>query len=176
MSLAPTGIDNQPLQTIEWVDPAILRANSYNPNHVAPTEMALLKVSILEDGWTQPIVVRADNEIVDGFHRFTLATTDEDVMALTDGYVPVVRLTVGDMAHQRMSTIRHNRARGSHIVSRMGEIVRALLDEGLSPEEIAIRLGMEDEEVERLADTAGMTVRGAAEGFNKGWTADTQRK
>ena len=30
--------------------------NTYNPNSVAPPEMKLLYLSILEDGYTQPIV------------------------------------------------------------------------------------------------------------------------
>src|SRR5262245_27363791 len=145
---AKSGIENQPLNVVEWVDPKTLRANHYNPNKVAPPEMDLLKISILEDGWTQPIVARPDGEIVDGFHRYTLGSTDPDVPALTGGLVPVVRLRDADMAHQMMSTIRHNRARGTHRVIRMAEIVTALKDQGLSEDEIMHRLQMEDEEVE----------------------------
>jgi ParB-like chromosome segregation protein Spo0J len=167
---AKPGIENQPVGRIEWVDPATLRANSYNPNHVAPPEMELLKLSILEDGWTQPIVARLDNEIVDGFHRWTLGSKDPEVRALTGGLVPVTRLNAADMAHQMMSTIRHNRARGTHRVIRMADIVRSLAKEfGLPEEDIMRRLGMEDEEVERLIDHGGMTQRGRAEGFGNGW-------
>ena len=167
---AKPGTENQPLNVVEWVDPKTLRANHYNPNKVAPPEMDLLKISILEDGWTQPIVARPDGEIVDGFHRYTLGSTDPDVQALTGGLVPVVRLRDADPAHQMMSTIRHNRARGTHRVIRMAEIVRALAkDHCLSEEEIMRRLGMEDEEVERLIDASGMTVRGRAVEFGTGW-------
>jgi ParB-like chromosome segregation protein Spo0J len=166
---AKAGTENQPLNKIEWVDPKTLRANSYNPNRVAPPEMKLLKTSILEDGWTQPIVARIDGEIVDGFHRFTLGSTDPDVMALTGGLVPVVRLLDPDMAHQMMSTIRHNRARGTHRIVNMSKIMAALKEEGLSDEEIQRRLSMEEEEVERLLDHSGMTNRGRAEGFGNGW-------
>lgn len=167
---AKPGIENQPLNVVEWVDAKTLRANHYNPNKVAPPEMDLLKISILEDGWTQPIVARPDGEIVDGFHRYTLGSTDPDVGALTGLLVPVVRLRGADLAHQMMSTIRHNRARGTHRVIRMADIVRALAkDHALSEEEIMRRLGMEDEEVERLIDASGMTVRGRAEEFGTGW-------
>lgn len=167
---AKPGTDNQPVGSVEWVNPADLRANSYNPNHVAPPEMELLALSIMEDGWTQPIVARPDGEIVDGFHRFTVGSTHEGVMALTGGLVPVVRLRDADPAHQIMSTVRHNRARGTHAVLAMSDIVRTLADEySLSEAEIMERLGMEDEEVERLHDTSGMTVRGKGEGFNTGW-------
>ena len=169
----PQGKDNQPLSAITWVDPKTLHANSYNPNKVATPEMRLLKTSILEDGWTQPIVARPDGEIVDGFHRWTLGSTDKDVKAMTGGLVPVVRLQDADMAHQMMSTVRHNRARGSHAVLKMADIVRDLRDkEGLTEQEIMARLSMEDEEVERLYDASGMIKRGRSEGFNKGWEPD----
>lgn len=164
------GLDNMPVNAVEWVDPKTLRANNYNPNHVAPTEMELLKLSIMEDGWTQPIVAREDGEIVDGFHRYTLGSTDPDVQEMTGGLVPVVRLRNADPAHQMMSTIRHNRARGTHKVLRMADIVRSLAKEfKLGEAEIMERLGMEDEEVDRLLDASGMVVRGSAEEFSKGW-------
>lgn len=160
---------NQPIDTIEWVDPHTLKANGYNPNHVAPVEMELLKTSILETGWTQPIVVnRATREIVDGFHRWTTGK-DPKVGKMTGGLVPVVFVDI-DPAHQRLATVRHNRARGSHAVLRMADIVRELVDNhGMAFDEVMKRLGMDDEEVERLYDTGGMTKRGSAEGFAKGW-------
>ena len=69
----------QPLNNIQWVDRETLKPNNYNPNKVAPPELKLLKVSILEDGWTQPIVINSDNTIVDGFHRWTVSD-DKDVL------------------------------------------------------------------------------------------------
>jgi hypothetical protein len=73
-------------------------------------------------------------------------------------------------AHQMMSTIRHNRARGTHGVLRMGAIIRQLADDFAIPEEeIMRRLGMEDEEVDRLRDARGMIERGSAAAFANGW-------
>lgn len=164
----PNGIENQPVSNIQWVDRDKLHANQYNPNHVSPREMRLLKISIVEDGWTQPIVARTDGQIVDGFHRWLTSDTQE-VRAMTGGKVPVVYLDVPP-EHQMMSTIRHNRARGNHGVLKMAEIVRHLVDnENLSFEEVGNRLQMEEEEVDRLYDQSGMTVRGSKEGFNMGW-------
>ncbi len=70
-----------------------------------------------------------------------------------------------------MSTIRHNRARGEHGVLPMAEIVRALLAAGKDPADIAFLLQMEDEEVERLAERAGLpaVVSRQHADFNKGW-------
>lgn len=91
---------------------------------------------------------------------------------MTDGFVPVVRLFPPATGDQMLSTIRHNRARGEHGVLPMAEIVRALIDvEGLTPEQVMVRCGMEKEEVMRLYDRGGMTERGTQgkEGFSRGW-------
>lgn len=147
--------DKQPIDNIRWVDRNTLKPNYYNPNKVASPELKLLKVSILEDGWTQPIVINSDNEIVDGFHRWTVSA-DPDIYLQTDGKVPVVMLAEQDASHQKMSTIRHNRARGTHGVLPMAEIVQSMLNDGLVMEEIMHRLQMEKEEVIRLANRVGI--------------------
>jgi hypothetical protein len=163
------GRDAQPVNAITWVHRDDLHANNYNPNHVAPPELELLITSILEDGWTQPIVAQPDGEIVDGFHRWTVSG-DPRVYAMTEGFVPVVRLSGVGTDHQMMSTIRHNRARGMHAVLPMADIVRRLIDdEGLSRAEVQARLAMESEEVDRLYDRSGMTKRGSRADFNHGW-------
>lgn len=150
-----------------------LASNLWNPNVQAPPELRLLKTSILENGWTQPIVVRDHGdryEIVDGFHRWTVAEHRE-IAALTDGQVPVVVLPPTDEATARMATVRHNRARGTHHVLGMSSIVSDLIGRGLAPEEVGRRLGMDAEEVDRLADRGDMLKRHAADDFNTGWTA-----
>lgn len=161
-----------PISNVRWVPREKLRANAWNPNIQATPEFELLKVSILENGWTQPIVVTPDGEIVDGFHRWKLSA-DPEIAALTDGLVPVVRLPDADIATLKMSTVRHNRARGTHAVLRMADLVRDLAQKhGVAEEEIMRRLGMEDEEVERLIDTSGMTARGRGKSFSTGWVPE----
>lgn len=166
-----------PLDSVRWVDPATLHANSYNPNRVFTPEMRLLKQSILEDGWTQPIVIRVNGEIVDGFHRWTLAMSDVDVRAASGGLCPVVTLDASrTAADQMIATVRHNRARGQHGILKMGEIVRALLEQGLNPEQIEQRLGMEDEEVSRLSDMRGSPDQAGRESFGQGWVPSSKKK
>ena len=162
-------LKNQPISNMEWVNPEDLRANDYNPNHVAPPEMRLLKLSILENGWTQPIVIREDGEIVDGFHRWSLALKDKEIKKLTDGLCPVVKLqdTGPDLA--RLATIRHNRARGNHYVVKMSEIVHDLKDMGMAETEIGTRLGMDPEEVTRLVQKGNSLERNGKAEFSKGW-------
>lgn len=146
---------NQPISEVKWVQRDTLQPNGYNPNRVAPPELKLLKISILEDGWTQPIVINPDNEIVDGFHRWTVSG-DAEIAALTDGLVPVVVTKPRDAAQQKMATIRHNRARGTHGVLDMSNIIQSMIEDGLSQQEIMSRLQMESEEVVRLALRAGI--------------------
>lgn len=169
--------EKQPIARVQWVDRDELRANEYNPNHVAPIEMELLMTSILADGWTQPIVAKPDGEIVDGFHRWTVSAKDS-IWNMTDGKVPVVYVEP-DKSDQYASTIRHNRARGNHGVEHMAHIVRALIDdERKSYEEVMKMCGMEWEEVDRLYDTSGMTGRGSYEdgAFSAGWKPNDKRE
>lgn len=174
MTKADRKCDSQPIALIQWVPRDDLSANDWNPNRQAPPEFRLLVLSILENGWTQPIVVRAHDggerlEIVDGFHRWR-ASEKPEVYALTDGLVPVVVLPETDDTLARLATIRHNRARGTHGVLPMADIVADLLEKGLDADEIGRRLGMDEEEVDRLADRGVMTKRGAGAEFGKGWT------
>ena len=52
----------EPVDCVAWVKADSVGANDYNPNSVAPPEMKLLEHSILEDGYTQPIVSWINNE------------------------------------------------------------------------------------------------------------------
>jgi ParB-like chromosome segregation protein Spo0J len=166
------GIDRQPISQIEWVPRDWLVENDYNPNHVAPPELELLKLSILEDGWTQPIVVFELSPkklaVVDGAHRWRTSALDE-VAAMTNGRVPVVRLK-GKREDLMIATIRHNRARGVHGVLPMAAIVGELL-KSMPADEIERRLQMEDEEVNRLAEKDGLpdVVRRTKDQFSSGW-------
>ena len=113
-------------------------------------------------------------EIVDGFHRWTLISTDSEVQEITGGLVPVVRIAP-DPAQQRMATIRHNRARGAHQVLKMADIVGELVELGLEPAEIAQRVGMDMEEVNRMI-FRGDKIRNAEDEFTESWRpAPTQR-
>lgn len=160
---------NQPLNDVQWVPRETLTANTYNPNHVATAELALLKQSILEDGWTQPIVARTDGEIVDGYHRW-LTSADPEIAKMTNGLIPVVRLNPNDPAHQMASTVRHNRARGIHGIDPMVNIVRELIEKaGWTHETFEERLGMEPEEVNRLASEETMASKTGQAEFGKGW-------
>jgi ParB-like chromosome segregation protein Spo0J len=113
--------------------------------------LKLLTQSILTNGWTLPIVVRPDYTIIDGFHRWTVAGR-EPLKTILGGKVPVVIVDHGDdEAADVYGTITHNRARGTHLLEPMKAIVKKLLDEGKTVQEIGKQLGMKPEEVFRLS-------------------------
>ena len=70
------------------------------------------------------------------------------------------------------STIRHNRARGSHSIELMTNIVAELVDSGMSDEWIAKNLGMEWDEILRLKQISGLASLFADKEFSNSWTAE----
>lgn len=145
-----------------------VEANDYNPNKVAPPEMKLLKLSIEEDGYTQPIVTFYDKKkdkyiIVDGFHRYRCA---KEYFKLSDVPITVIDKPIQD---RMASTIRHNRARGTHAIRGMSDIVLQLKQDGWTEEKIAKHLGMDAEEVLRLLQITGLKEAFANHEFSKSW-------
>lgn len=157
-----------PVSFVQWVPADNIHANDYNPNSVAKPEMELLELSILEDGFTQPIVVWQDGdeyEVVDGFHRHLVGKK----IGLT--HLPVVIVNAGrtDRSDRIASTIRHNRARGKHQVGAMSEIVQELARRNWSDTKIGKELGMEPDEVLRLKQISGLADLFADDEFSEAW-------
>ncbi len=165
---------NEPIDFVRWVKAETVQANDYNPNSVAPPEMALLEHSIEHDGYTQPVVgwdVGGTYEVVDGFHRTKVAKTSEVVRARLSGYLPIVAIQSSntDRNDRVAATIRHNRARGKHNVESMSDIVIELKKRNWSDERIAKELGMDADEVLRLCQVSGLAEVFADEEFSHAW-------
>ena len=149
-----------PVYNVRAVPIEKIHANSYNPNSVAPPEIELLYKSIKEDGYTMPIVCYyiADNdtyEIVDGFHRYTTMLRHKDIYEREGGMMPVVVIEK-DISNRMASTIRHNRARGSHSIELMSNIVSELTKSGMSDAWILKNIGMDADELLRLKQLSGL--------------------
>lgn len=162
---------DEPINYVRWIKADKVEANEYNPNKVATPEMNLLYESIRVDGYTQPIVAYKKEEryeIVDGFHRNRVGKEHEDIKERLHGYLP---LTVIDKPlDERMgSTIRHNRARGTHQIRSMSDIVIELSSEGWSDDKICTSLGMEMDEVLRLKQISGLKKAFSNHKFSKSW-------
>lgn len=167
---------SEPVDCVQWIPSGLVTANDYNPNSVAPPEMKLLEHSILEDGYTQPIVswFRDDiYEVIDGFHRHRVGKESEHVRSRIHGYLPAVVINDEreDKGDRMASTIRHNRARGEHKVDSMAEIVIELKRRFWSDEKIAKELGMEADEVLRLQQVTGLAALFSDREFSAAWEA-----
>lgn len=168
---------NEPVDCIQWVKSEKIEANDYNPNSVAPPEMELLRLSIAEDGYTQPIVtfqVNGHREVVDGFHRNRVGKECPEIQERIKGYLPVVTINEwrADKGDRMAATIRHNRARGKHSVGKMSDIILELKKRNWSDEKIGKHLGMEPDEVLRLAQITGLAEAFKDRDFSKSWEAE----
>lgn len=169
---------NEPVDCVLWVPGDSVRANEYNPNAVAPPEMELLAQSIAEDGYTQPIVSwsREDNvhEVVDGFHRNRVGKERADVKARIYGYLPVVAINMSQsgLGDRMASTIRHNRARGTHNIELMSTIVSELVEMGKGDHWICKHIGMSADELLRLKQITGVAGLFTNQDFSQSWEAD----
>lgn len=162
----------EPVDCVRWIPMDKVKANEYNPNRVASTEMKLLHTSIKLDGYTQPIVAyKLDNgeyEVVDGFHRNRVGKEYKDINKRIHGYLPIVVLDK-PLDERIGSTIRHNRARGTHQIRSMSEIVIDLSKAGWTDEEICKKIGMELDEVIKLKQITGLKEAFQNHEFSKSW-------
>ncbi len=169
---------SQPVNFVRWVPIEQVQANDYNPNSVAKNEMRLLYVSILHDGYTQPVVTVFDPEInkyviVDGFHRYTTMRLNQDIADRNNGFLPIV--VIDKPINDRMaSTVRHNRARGKHSVSGMANMVFQMLDNGWSDEAICAELGVEPDELIRLKHVTGFSKLFENVEYKRAWETKRQ--
>lgn len=168
---------DEPVDCVLWVKHEGVIANDYNPNSVAPPEMKLLRHSIAEDGYTQPIVAWKNEElfeVVDGFHRHRVGKECEEVNTRVHGYLPLAVINDGrlDRSDRIASTIRHNRARGKHKVQAMSDIVIELKRRFWTDEKIGNELGMDADEVLRLTQITGLAEMFKDREFSKAWEPD----
>jgi len=164
----------EPVDFVRWEHVDMVSANDYNPNAVAPPEMALLETSIQEDGYTQPIVSWFNGEtyeVIDGFHRNRVGRESPTVSARIQGYLPltIVNADRTDRGSRIASTIRHNRARGKHQIDAMSEIVIELKNRNWKNSRISRELGMDEDEILRLCQITGLAELFADEEFSKSW-------
>ena len=167
---------NEPVDYVKWVLSSDVIANDYNPNKVAPPEMELLEISIMNDGYTQPVVTFPNDgkiEVVDGFHRTRVSKESKIVRERVMGYTPtvIIRKEQSNKNDRIASTIRHNRARGKHQVDAMSEIILELKNRNWKNERIARELGMDEEEILRLCQITGLQDIFKDDDFSKSWEA-----
>ena len=164
---------SSPVYNIKAVPIEKIQANAYNPNAVAPPEMKLLYQSIKEDGYTMPIVCYYledldKYEIVDGYHRYTTMLQHKDIYERERGMLPVSVIDK-PISDRMASTIRHNRARGSHSIELMTNIVAELKEAGMSDAWIMKHIGMDADELLRLKQISGLAELFKNNDFSRSW-------
>lgn len=157
-----------PCLNVKVVDIDKVQANTYNPNAVADNNMKLLEESILSNGFCFPVVTIYDPDIekyviIDGFHRYLIFRDWLEAKQL-----PIVVLE-HDISQRMAATVQFNRARGVHQVELMGDLVKALVEQGVADEDIAEKLGMEIEEVFRLKQITGIAELFKNQIYSKAW-------
>ena len=159
-----------PVYNIKAIPIEKIRANAYNPNVVAPPEMKLLELSIWEDGYTMPCVCyylpeKDMYELVDGFHRYLVMKTSTRVYEREKGLLPVTVIEK-NLSNRMASTIRHNRARGTHSIELMTNIVAELKNAGMSDTWIINNIGMDKDELLRFKQISGLAELFANKDFS----------
>jgi ParB-like chromosome segregation protein Spo0J len=165
-----------PVYNVQAVPIEKIKANDYNPNAVAPPEMALLETSIWEDGYTQPVVTYYDKEndiyiVVDGFHRYLTIKNSKRIYDREQGLLPIVVIDK-QLGDRMASTIRHNRARGTHNIELMSTIVSELVEMGKGDAWICKHIGMSKDELLRLKQITGVAALFANRDFSKSWDSE----
>lgn len=171
--------------TIDYAAPGDCLPNPYNPNRQSEHEFELLCRSIQEDGFTQPILaVRIDEThcadpkftgkykpgdlvVVDGYHRSKAAGQ------LGLAKIPFVLVPM-QVAQMRISTLRHNRARGSEDIELSAEVLRDLRKLG-ALEWAQDSLMLDDTEMERLLDDVPAPEALADDEFSEAWVPDKRQ-
>ena len=180
-------LKHHPVDCVLWEKQEDVEANKYNPNSIAPPEQELLETSIIEDGYTMPIVTyKIDEEdltedestrikIVDGFHRRLSLQRNIKISESTFGHVPItdVRQERTGTGDRMASTIRHNRARGSHNIELMSTIVSELVEMGKGDAWICKHIGMSADELLRMKQITGLASLFKNADFSESWEAAT---
>ena len=174
-SISP--LKHHPVDCVLWIKSEDVEPNEYNPNAIAPPEQELLHQSIASDGYTMSIVTYDDPDgkikIVDGFHRRLMEQIHDDIRESTLGHIPLtfIRTEQEGKGDRMASTIRHNRARGTHNIELMSTIVSELVEMGKGDAWICKHIGMSKDELLRLKQITGLASLFTNRDFSDSWDA-----
>ena len=170
---------HHPVDCVLWVKQEEVQANSYNPNKVAPPEMASLKISIETSGYTQPTVVWQEDEkngiyeIIDGYHRW-LTSQIPSISERVMGRLPVAIANQErtGLASRMGATVLHNEARGKPDVELLQKMVTDVVNSGMSDGWIMKNFGMDADKVLRLKQLTGLAALFVDKEFSRSWVTE----
>ena len=152
----------------------LIVANNWNPNRIPREKMTLLKQSILDNGFAFPVLTIWDEAeekfvIVDGFHRDSMG--DEKWLDLD--FIPLAILP-HDISKRLVATVQFNKARGIHQVDLDADLIRNLVEQGLSDEEISIHLGLDLDTIARYKSLTGIAALFAKAEYSPAWEMEEE--
>jgi hypothetical protein len=173
-------LKNHPADYVIWEKSSEIETQRINPNAIAPPEMELLYQSIKNDGYTMAVVGYRQEDgvlrVVDGFHRRQIERIHEDISESTFNRIPLtlIRKSQEDESNRMASTIRHNRARGTHNIELMSTIVSELVEMGKGDAWICKHIGMSADELLRLKQITGLASLFTNKSFSDSWEPEPQ--
>jgi ParB-like chromosome segregation protein Spo0J len=150
---------------------SLIVANNWNPNSVPKEKMKLLRQSIRDNGFCFPIVAIWDGDtekfiIIDGFHRSTMGAPEW----MDLDYIPLVLLD-HDVSKRMFATVQFNKARGVHQVDLDADLIRSLLEQGNTEDEVSVHLGIDLDTIHRYKQLTGIAGLFAKIGYSPSWSA-----
>lgn len=135
---------------IEYTPFNSVRAADWRVNYVLKPDMELLRLSMTESGWLQPLLVRAaDMTIIDGTHRWVIAG-EKNFQRKHGSDIPVLFCDVDEIDAMVMH-IRMNRARGETFAKPFSKLLKKIvLSDKYSAEELEDILIMSPDEVDLM--------------------------
>lgn len=148
------------IPNIEYVKAENLQPAPWRANYILRPDYLLLRESMDDYGWLYPIIARSnDNTIIDGFHRWVVATERDE---LGDA-VPVVWVKC-DEIDAMVLHLRLNRAKGALLPKLVSGTVRRILhSKKFEPEDLRKMLHMGQDEFDVLADGTLVKMRNVKE-------------
>ena len=110
----------------------------------------------------------------DGVGRYSIMVSCPDIAELTEGHLPVVVLKKS-LSERMAATVRHNRARGTHSIHGMSDLVFRMLREGCSDVDICNELGLEAEELVRLKYITGYAKLYKNVEYSRAWAFNSPK-
>ena len=135
---------------IDLVPNSSIRPPNWRATYLLKPDFNLLRESMMDYGWTQPIVVQEKTSlIIDGFHRWAISQ-ETSFIKKYGTEVPIYRKDIDDIDSMVMH-IRLNRARGSILAKKMSNIIIDICVTGkYGTEEILTLLGLTDDELDLM--------------------------
>jgi hypothetical protein len=187
--------------TVEYVPVNSIKPNTYNPNRQGDFEFELLVRSIIEDGFTQPIVCqKSTREFVDGEHRWTafivvnhlednglikkdsegnVSFNPDDVrkardkrfeIIKKDWMIPVVFVEMS-IEQMKISTLRHNKAKGTHDIELEAQVLKDLQELG-AIDWAQDSLMLSDVEINRMLEDISAPEALQGDEYSQSWVPD----